>query len=465
MAAAPTHEDVDQFERIFGEPNIPDLVAMSPDAFERFVAYVFFAAGFAVEVVANQKYPNGPGVDINLSAQGSDKPIFRVEVKRYAPDNLVQLKEIKEFYGALALGQGKLPGYFITTSDFTDAARSAAADYGGKVRLINGQKLIRYITYLRGSRIHDAKGFRHTASMTPPDWLWPESGLYHRDPQHTRVIAIANHKGGVAKTTTALNLGAALAQQGHRVLLIDLDGQANLSSALPLPDLSPKPAKNAPVPSRTRFISEWFSGQTTALQDLIQPTRLSPNLWLVPASRELHRMDRGGAADPGYELSFVQAVHDPTLKPPMSAETQSASTAFRYIILDTPPAQSMFTRLALAASHSVLMPINVEVFAGLGINGIVETASTMRALVSEDVRLLGCVRTRYRSNAQVKKEEPSLKTELAARAIPLLETVIPLDDKIEQAHMSTVNGGIKALFSFNTSAAGAAYLRLLEEIQ
>ena len=175
-------------------------------------------------------------------------------------------------------------------------------------------------------------------------------------------------------------------------------------------------------------------------------------------------MDRGGATDPGYELSFVRAVHDPTLKPPVAAAAQPAPTAFRYIILDTPPAQSMYTRLALAASHAVLLPISVEVFAGLGITGIMETANTMRALVGGDVRLLGCVRTRYRLNAQVKKEEPSLKTELAVRGIPLLETVIPLDDKIEQAHMSTVNGGIKALFSFNTSAAGAAYLHLRDEI-
>jgi chromosome partitioning protein len=462
MVADPEYEDVELFERIFEQPKIPDLVALDSDTFEKFVGYVFAAAGYAVKIVAKQHYPAGPGVDINLCAPGTDKPIFRVEVKRYAPGNPVQFKEIKEFYGALGLGQGKLPGYFITTSDFSEPAKSAAQEYNGKVRLLNGHQLIRYITYLRGSRVHDVQGLRHTAAPTPPDWLWNENGPYqpyHNAPSRTLVMAVANHKGGVAKTTTALNLGAALAQQGHDVLLIDLDSQANLSSVLPLPDPSPKPRKNAPLPPRTRFVSEWFSGQVSTLQDIVQPTRFS-HLWLVPATRELHRLDRGGAAEPEFELSFVRAVHNLSLV----GASPSAVSDYRYIILDTPPAQSMYSRLALAASHIVLLPINVEVFAGFGVGGITETTATMRALVGGDVRIVGAVRTRYKPTATVKKEEPALRQQLEQRGIRLFETVIPIDDKIEQAHVITLNGGAKGLFGFPTSTAAEAYKKLLAEL-
>ncbi len=447
------------YEKLFLQPTIEEMLKLDPDQFEEFIAHVFTSAGFTVEIVAHLHYPAGPGVDLNLYIPGRKKPFARVEVKRWAPGHLLQLPDVKQFYGTLGLNEDKIPGYMITTGDFGENAYKAASDYGGMVRLINGQKLLRYITYIRGTRIHDAEGHLRTATSIAPDWLWMESAPYHLDQTRTCVLAVANHKGGVAKTTTALNLGAALAQRGHRVLLIDLDGQANLSAALPLPDPSRKPAKSAPMPERTHFVYEFFNGQAPSLHGLVQPTRIA-NLWLIPSNRELHRMDRGGAAEPGFELSFVRAVHDAALGVPGI----EADAPFEYIILDTPPAQSMYTRLALAASHFVVLPINVEVFGGLGIGGVLETAATMRALVGGGVRILGCVRTRYRNSAQVRKEEPKLNDGLRVRGISLFDTAIPIDDKIEQAHVSTVNGGLRTIFGFNNSAAGKGYERLLDEV-
>jgi hypothetical protein len=88
----------------------------------------------------------------------------------------------------------------------------------------------------------------------------------------------------------------------------------------------------------------------------------------------------------------------------------------------------------------------------------------MRALVGGDVRIVGAVRTRYKATPTVKKEEPRLRQELALRGIRLFETTIPIDDKIEQAHVITLNGGVKGLFGFPTSTAAEAYKKLLVEL-
>lgn len=153
----------------------------------------------------------------------------------------------------------------------------------------------------------------------------------------TTVLAIANNKGGVAKTTSALNLGVALSKLGKRVLLVDLDGQASLSLALPLPDPRRRPPRHSPPPPRTRHITEYFAGNAT-LRDLVQPTRF-PLLWLLPAHAELYARDTGGAAHPEDELAFVRAIHDPALSAP-ALLNDTAAGGFDWIILDTPPARS-----------------------------------------------------------------------------------------------------------------------------
>lgn len=467
MSVAVDAAKIAQFEQVIQAPSIGSMLSMDPYEFEQFIRYVFTCAGHRVEYVGDVKFPKGPGVDLEVYATASaQKPLARIEVKRYDPaGHALDFDDVMRFNGVLGINSPAL-GYFVTTGRFNQNAQ-AAATQAPRVRLIDGDGLLRYITYIRGSRVPDANGNLRTAAPTPPDWLALPSRHYHRDPRETTVLTLANNKGGVAKTTSALNLGLALSQQGLRVLLVDLDGQASLTAALPLPDPRVKPPKNAPMPDRDRFISEFFAGQTQALATLVQRTRF-PNLWLLPANPQLHKMDSGGVARTDAELAFVSAIHDANLG---AEDGNGTSHTFDWIILDTPPAQSFYTRVALAASHYVLIPVNVEAFAARGIERILETARTMRALTGAGAQPAGCVVTRWKSSATTIKELAKLRNSLAAEHVRLFpeDVFIPAEDNIDKAHVATIGGGIKSLLGMPSSKAAARYrdvlALLIQEVQ
>jgi len=430
-------EKIAHFETMLKTPTLADMMDLSSSDFEQFVAHVFRSAGYTAEVVAGQHFPYGPGVDLDLySSPGAKKPIARVEVKCYAADNKVGYEEVKGFNGIINHGE-PLPGYFVTTSDFHPNARKFAADTHGKLRLLDGQQFLRYITYIRGSRVAQPDGAHRTATLTPPDWICSESASRHCDPRRTTVLTVANGRGGIGKTTGALNLAVALTQRSLRVLLVDLDGQSSLTSLLPLPDSNPKPPKNALAPERQCYITDYFSRRVNSLESLVQPTRI-PNLWLIPANEELYRMDSGGSARVSEELAFVTAIHEANLRP-LSGEGHSEP--FDWIIIDTPPAQSHYTRIALAAAHYVLVPIRSDAFGILGINKVLSQAATMRALVGTGVRMTGCLITWWKKNTKSAKDVfPKLQSALDVRGIKLYTHSIPYEDKIEQAHLSLVRG-------------------------
>ncbi len=469
-----------RFEQLFLSPTIEKMVALTPEQFELFTAYVFFCAGYVTEHIGRERYPAGPGFDLNLYLEDNrERPAARVEARRYK-DRLLDFDDVMAFLGKLHRA-GDLPGYLVTTSGFGEAAKRAAAEENvqSKVRLIDGPNLVRYITYIRGSRAPDAVGQRRTPYAVAPDWLY--SDVTTQPTTKTTRLALVNNKGGVAKTTTTLNLGLALAQRGKRVLLADIDGQRTLSKALPPPSpLVPAPGRNRraasmePPAPHSRFISEFFSRQTQSLSSIAQPTRFD-RVWLLPGHKDLHHMDTGGGARPDAELAFVRAARDPELQVPPGPEKptrrghvvddQVPAGPVDWIIFDTPPAQSFYTRAALAAADFVLVPINVEAFASSPVNDAVETAETMRALVGgSGVTILGAVITRWRANSTSKNELGKLQVALPLWGVPLLETMIPYDDKIEQAHVSTIEGGVKGLFAFNASMAAAQYHKLLDEI-
>lgn len=464
MATVIDAQAVARYEALFEEPSLQGMLDLSWEDFEQFVAYVFTCAGYTVEYVGDLRFPFGPGVDLNLYAgSAARKPIARVEIRRYAPVHKITFNDVMSFAGKLSMGENHgVPGYMVTTSDFNKNARIGAAQAGIPLRLMNGEQLERYVRYIGGSRVEIEKKAYKTLSLTPPDLLLLQERVQSRDALHNPVLAVANNKGGVAKTTTALNLGLALAQHGKRVLLVDLDGQGTLTAALPPPTsgTTPRVARTAPLPQHEHFITEYFSGQVSHLRELVQPTRFE-NVWLLPGKNELYRLDTGGTARPDKELAFARAIHDPALAVPPDRPSPGA---FDWIIIDTPPAQSFFTRVALAAAHYVLIPVNIEAFGVRGLKQIVYNVAIMRALVGEGVYIVGGLLTRWKSTKAARDVRPVVVAELAAAQVHLFPKEIPYDDRIEQAHQSIIGGGIKAVFSFGASPAAAAYADALGEL-
>lgn len=464
------HLDADkaqQFEHLFLSPSIDKMHQLSPDDFELFVGHIFTCAGYDVDHMAQIKYPEGPGVDLDLYAQSEQRRsrhlVARVEVRRYAPERWITLQQTREFVGTLQIAGGGIPGYLVTTSDFAANAYQAEKDLNGKVRLINGDRLLRYIAYIGGSFYADEQGVRRTPWPVSPDWLFTADEMVRQQNRKSTILTIANNRGGIGKTTTTLNLGFALAQTGKRVLLVDMDGQSSLTLAVPPPPDAPE-AKGAPPAEHKRFISEYFSGHTADLAQLVQPTRFD-NISLLPANGDLHRMDSGGSAHPNKELAFVEALHNLDVGGVTDSESDQG---FDWIIIDTPPAQSFYTRAALAASDYVLIPINVEAFAARGIARLLDTAHAMRGLMGAGVNVLGVTITRWKPIPAAQKDKwTALQADLKAEDLPLLGRAIPQDDKIDMAHLSTLRGGAKNIFKIGNklTPAAEAYIELLVKVK
>jgi Restriction endonuclease/AAA domain len=222
------------FEAILTQPNGPamrqELLALSWDAFERFVRYLFECAGFTVEHVGSDHHRHHVDLRLYEGPIARGRPVALVEIRHYRTA-VLKHQTVAAFVGNLALA-GVKRGYLVTTNTFTAPARAAAAQAGQRgynVCLTDWRHLTRYLAYLRGSRITGVDGRKRTPLPTPPDCLHAADATPRRDPRQTAIVAIANNRGGVAKTTSALSLALALVAKKKRVLLIDLDGQANLT--------------------------------------------------------------------------------------------------------------------------------------------------------------------------------------------------------------------------------------------
>lgn len=469
MAVAVDATKIAEFEAIFREPTIDRMLALSPTDFEYFVGYVFTCAGYVVEYVASHHFPHGPGFDLNLYVgRRTGRPVARVEVRRYHRGNLLDLGAVMEFVGKLQVGGG-IPGFIVTTSDFNGPARAAVADGRARTFLVNGRRLLRYITYIGGSRVTGATSDYAGTPMTTFEPIDPSmlgageeiSTQIALQPARARALAVANNKGGVAKTTTVLNLGFALAEQHHqRVLLVDLDGQASLTRSLPRPLPQGSSTEAAALPD-VWHVAHYFRGQAQ-LADLVRPTRF-PTLSLIPAHAELTRLDVGGAARPRAELQFIRDLHQLAMGP-------DGQTAYDWILLDTPPAQSFFTRLALGAADSILLPAFAETYAVQGLTQVLTTTRTMHVLTGEledwRKRIVGCLVTRWKSSKTADISRATLQTHLGAEGLQTFGFAVPLDEKIEQAHLGTSTGTVKHIFKLarNPGPAAQAYDRLAKEL-
>jgi len=186
-----------------------------------------------------------------------------------------------------------------------------------------------------------------------------------------KIVAISNQKGGVGKTTTAINLSACLAELGARVLLIDLDPQANATSGI---DIEPQEGLSlyGPLTSNGR------------VEQMIRPTRLQ-NLSIIPSHMEL----AGCEIDLARTDNHLSKLRD-LLQPLKSAET------FDYVILDTPPSLGVLMTSALAAADELLIPLQCEYFGLEGLAKIVHVVEQIRnSGANPDVQIEGILMTMY----------------------------------------------------------------------
>ncbi len=246
-----------------------------------------------------------------------------------------------------------------------------------------------------------------------------------------KIIAIANQKGGVGKTTTSVNLSACIAQLGRRVLLVDLDPQGNTTTALGLD-------KAAVDHSVYDVLVNHVS-----IKNVIRSTMVD-ELSLLPSKMELA----------GAEIELVQID---TREKTLAQVLEPAVNDYEYIIIDCPPSLGMLTLNALAAADSVLITIQSEFFALEGLSQLLETVSRVRNASNPDLDISGIVLTMYdaRTNlaAQVKNEIETHFPEVA------YSTVIPRNIRLSEAP-----GYGLPITLYDPSCQGAiAYMELARE--
>ncbi|AHB47438.1 chromosome partitioning protein ParA [Hyphomicrobium nitrativorans NL23] len=256
-----------------------------------------------------------------------------------------------------------------------------------------------------------------------------------------RVLAIANQKGGVGKTTTAINLGTALAAIGERVIVIDLDPQGNASTGL-----------GVPPEMRARTSYDAVRGSVSLLE-AAAPTAI-PGLFVVPANSDLVGLEADLSGDPSRAYKLRDAVAA------LVAQSQSrpADEAFKYVLIDCPPSLNILTLNALAAADAVLVPVQCEFFALEGISQLKDTIDQIRASLNPSLEIQGVVLTMHDARTTLSRE---VADEVRAFFGPkVYQSVIPRNTRVAEAPSHG-----KPILLYDYDCAGSqAYIRLATEI-
>lgn len=250
-----------------------------------------------------------------------------------------------------------------------------------------------------------------------------------------RIIAIVNQKGGVGKTTTAINLGAGLAQNNQKVLIIDLDPQGNASTGL-----------GFPPESRKRTSYSVMTGDEK-ITDCVQQTGIE-NLYAIAASNDLSGTD-------------VELVDDERRTNRLKDQIEGARQfldQYNYILIDCPPSLNLLTVNAMVAAHSVLVPLQCEFFALEGLSQLLGTVQRLQQSLNRNLRVEGIVLTMYdrrnRLSAQVAED---VRENLGDY---VYQTMIPRNVRLSEAPSHAV----PALVYDPDCAGSVAYRALAKEL-
>ena len=199
-------------------------------------------------------------------------------------------------------------------------------------------------------------------------------------PGATRIMVVANQKGGVGKTTTTVNVAAALAQLGQRVLVIDLDPQGNASTALSI-------EHRRGVPSTYDALVEG-----RPLEEIVQPCPDLEGLFVVPATIDLAGAEIELVSMVARETKLRRAIHG---HPWVGTAAAAGEERFDYVFIDCPPSLGLLTLNALAAGDEMMIPIQAEYYALEGLAQLLETVDMVRAALNPDLAVSTVLLTMY----------------------------------------------------------------------
>ncbi len=259
-------------------------------------------------------------------------------------------------------------------------------------------------------------------------------------PQSPRVLTIANQKGGVGKTTTAINLGTALAAIGERVLIIDLDPQGNASTGLGIDRAD-----------REYSTYDVLSGDSTLEQAVLETA--VPRLWIAPSTMDLLGVELEISAAPDRTFRLRNAISGLA----KAAELGQAQ-GYSYVLVDCPPSLNLLTINALAASHSILVPLQCEFFALEGLSQLLRTVEQVKQSLNAELSIHGIVLTMYDSRNNLSSQVVQDVRETMGDAV--YDTVIPRNVRVSEAP----SYGKPALLYDLKCSGSQAYLRLASEI-
>ena len=248
----------------------------------------------------------------------------------------------------------------------------------------------------------------------------------------TEIISLANQKGGVGKTTTAVNLSAALAEFGKKILLVDCDPQANTTTSLGIDK-----------PSLDQSMYNAMIGEAD-INEIILPTR-QPNLKILPANVDLI----------GFEIEMIAAEGREKILRNLLKEIKDD---FEYIIIDCPPSLSLLTLNALCASTSIVVPLQSEFFALEGLGQLLDTVKRIKSSVNSTLKIKGILFTMYDSRTNLSKNVVEEAEKYFKNMI--FKTKIPRNIKLGEAP----SYGMPIIFYDRSSVGSKSYLSFAREL-
>jgi len=266
--------------------------------------------------------------------------------------------------------------------------------------------------------------------------------LYQEDreptpPPHPRILSLANQKGGVGKTTTAINLGTALAAIGEHVLIVDLDPQGNASTGLGIDNRD-----------RAHSTYDVLIGEAS-LRDTILPTAV-PKLSIAPSTLDLSglELEISQERDRAYRLRSALGL----------LNRAGDENSFSYVLVDCPPSLNLLTVNAMAAAHAVLVPLQCEFFALEGLSQLLKTVEQVKQALNPALEIHGIVLTMFDARNNLSNQVVAdVRQHMGSK---VYDTVIPRNVRISEAPSYG-----KPVLVYDLKCVGSeAYLKLATEI-